>query len=300
MSLNDGTFRAIFVVIMLSSAWYYALIHNHFNLKSAIASKNVLITGASSGIGEQLAYHCSKLKANLVLTSDSRDKLLQVAENCKKLGAPKVEIFVADMTESKNRHHLIDTIRKSFNDKLDYLLLNHAMDSTSYWNGTEKNKTFLEQSFQANFMSYVDIASMSLPLLQHSNGHIGVVSSGCGHLGCPRLAHYSAAKLALHGFFSSWRQELQNAKISVSITLCILGSTSFETSDDYKQGLKRFLAPENVAVSTDDAATAILENVVERKYDMYYPKTLLLTVVLRHLFPKAIEDFFGKLALQGP
>lgn len=70
--------------------------------------QTILITGASSGIGQQVAYEAAQAGANLVLCARRIDRLEQVKRSCKKLGAQHVTIFSLDIGKPENIDELID------------------------------------------------------------------------------------------------------------------------------------------------------------------------------------------------
>ncbi|XP_023620412.1 hydroxysteroid 11-beta-dehydrogenase 1-like protein [Myotis lucifugus] len=64
---------------------------------ASLQGARVLLTGASAGVGEELAYHYARLGSHLVLTAHTEVFLQKVVGNCRKLGAPKVFFIAADM-----------------------------------------------------------------------------------------------------------------------------------------------------------------------------------------------------------
>ncbi|GAB6023699.1 hypothetical protein CHUAL_008460 [Chamberlinius hualienensis] len=283
-----------FAVVIIASSLYLLLTYSNFNPEEALKGKNVVVTGASSGIGEQLAYQYAKAKANILLTARREKELNKVAEKCRKLGATKVEIVMADMSEVADRDRLLKETEKHFGKNLDYLILNHAIFPMRFWTGGKDNMTFLQKSFQINFESYVDLATRSLSSLQKNEGHIGIVSAGCAKFSCPRLSTYAASKAALHGFFSAWRQELRFKSIPVSITLCVLGLIDTEASMSQVEGNAGVIAPDTLAESADSTAAAIIESVAQKRYEMYFPKFISIFITLNNFLGEAFENFGAK------
>ncbi|XP_069914805.1 hydroxysteroid 11-beta-dehydrogenase 1-like protein isoform X1 [Oryctolagus cuniculus] len=69
---------------------------DHFD-PASLQGARVLLTGASAGVGEELAYHYARLGSHLVLTAHTEALLQKVVGNCRKLGAAKIFYFAADM-----------------------------------------------------------------------------------------------------------------------------------------------------------------------------------------------------------
>ncbi|GAB6023698.1 hypothetical protein CHUAL_008459 [Chamberlinius hualienensis] len=279
-----------FVVVILASSLYLLLSYSNFKPEEALRGKNVVVTGGSSGIGEQLAYQYAKAKANIIITARRERELNKVAEKCRQLGATKVNIVVADMSIVADRDRLLKETEKHFGKNLDYLILNHAIFPTSFFTGGADEMKFLNHHLEINFASYVDLATRSVSLLEKNEGHIGIVNAVCFKMSCPKLATHAASKGALYGFFTAWRQELRYRNIPVSITMCILSLIDTEEAMKQIKGTEVLIKPHNVAVSADSAATAIIESVALKRYEMYFPKYMLFLFTLREFFVKPFDD----------
>uniref|UniRef100_A0A8C0GAE3 Hydroxysteroid 11-beta-dehydrogenase 1-like protein n=1 Tax=Chelonoidis abingdonii TaxID=106734 RepID=A0A8C0GAE3_CHEAB len=186
----------------------------------SISGARVLLTGASTGIGEQMAYHYSRFGAEIVLTARRGTLLQKVMEKCLQLGAKKVFYIQADMSSPQAPEEVMHFALQKLVG-LDHLVLNH-IGGTPFrmWDGDVEHTRWL---MQVNFLSYVALASAALPILAESKGSLIVVSSLTGKISTPFTTSYSATKFALDGFFSSLRHELAMQKQDVCITLCILG-----------------------------------------------------------------------------
>ncbi len=164
-----------------------------------VKGKNVVITGASTGIGEQLAYHYAQLGANIVITARREQQLQQVIEKCKGIGTENGKYFYVplDMLDKEAPLKLV-LYAESVLAGIDYVVLNHIVPyNLGKWIGSQENFTSLERAFSVNFNSYVSIASHAMGHLELSNGSIIVVSSIVGRCPGPYLAPYAATKHAL-------------------------------------------------------------------------------------------------------
>jgi len=253
-----------------------------------IRDKRVLITGASQGIGEQLAYLYSKLGARVVITARREDVLKSVAKKCKKLGARQIEIVAADMANATDRSKVVDHVQKHLGG-LDHLILNHALLVQGWWLGTPGNVSTLETTFKVNYMSYVDMASKTLDMLTSSRGNIGIVSSGFGEFGTPRTTVYSSCKFALHGFFSALRQELIVRNKLVSVTLVVLGPISSDSFMSMRSSEFPHM-PLGLLATPLEAAGVILESVAMRCYKVRYNGFTRLMLFCNELWPGFFED----------
>lgn len=91
---------------------------------ASLQGARVLLTGASAGVGEELAYHYARLGSHLVLTAHTEALLQKVVGNCRKLGAPKVFYIAADMASPEVPGRVVQFALDMLGG-LDYLVLNH-------------------------------------------------------------------------------------------------------------------------------------------------------------------------------
>jgi len=266
-----------------------------------IKDKRVLITGSSSGIGEDLAYQYSKLGARVFITARRASFLEKVAKKCKELGAKQVEVLASDMGLAEDRNKLVAEVKKRFGG-LDHLILNHAILTPGLWLGTKENMTALDNLMNVNFVSFVDLASLALPMLQESKGQIGIVSAAAGKFALAGMAVYSTTKFAMNGFFSALRQELLFRNTGVSVTTCIIGPVKTDIVKLSEEKEKEFIDNlgygYDIRASPEDTAYAIMAGVANRQYEIYYGKLAYWMVAIHKIFPGGFEDMMGKMFLK--
>ncbi|NWJ02988.1 DHI1L protein, partial [Crypturellus undulatus] len=247
-----------------------------FNPES-LSGARVLLTGASAGIGEQMAYHYARFGAEIVLTARREAVLQKVMEKCLKLGAKKVFYITADMSSSSEPEKVVHFAVQKLGG-LDYLVLNHiGMTPFQMWDGDVEHTRWL---MQVNFFSYVALATAALPTLEENKGSLIVVSSLTGKIPTPFTTSYSATKFALDGFFGSLRHELAMQKKNVFITLCILGLIDTDMALEKTRG-KVYLAASPAA----EAALAIIRGGAMRTQETFYPWWLEYVCRIRDWFP---------------
>eukprot|EP00058_Branchiostoma_floridae_P025903 XP_002611393.1 hypothetical protein BRAFLDRAFT_73210 [Branchiostoma floridae] len=197
----------------------------------SLRGATVVITGCSTGIGEEMAYQYARLGAKILITARRENRLKEVVAKAVSLGAQEAHYVAGDMGKAEDCERTIQTAREKFG-RLDYLVLNH--DGSSVKNLHEKfgkeeswdddpDMDFFVDYLKINLVSYVRLASLALPLLKESSGHIVVMSGIHGKVPFPTLAWGSAVKFGLDGFFSSLRVELMKAGQDVSVTLALVG-----------------------------------------------------------------------------
>jgi len=277
------------IILLLALVAYYILKPDGFD-PASVRNKRVLITGASAGIGEQLAYEYAKLGARIVLTARRAKVLEEVVLKCKKLGATKVDSVAADMANPDDRSRVVRETQTLLGG-LDHLILNHAFYDMHWWTGSAENMTTLRKYLDINFLAYVDLTSKALPMLMVSKGNIGVVSSVLGKIGSVEFVPYATTKFAIQGFFSSYRQELMYKETGISVTLCILGLIDTDTAMNLHAEVHPGSDFSSIAGSANEAAVAILKGVTTEKYEIYYPRFASVIVNLHKVIPGYLEDF---------
>ena len=194
------------------------------NLKK-FEQKNILITGASSGIGEAMAILLAHTSANLFITGRNRERLAVVREKCDELRQNALgktnlpyhatQLFVVDFSDMDSINTFVSAITK---DKItfDYLILNAGVSQRALTFETDfsVDRAIMETNF---FGPVYLIKKLSGMLLSGKPVHIAVTSSISGLFGFPLRSAYSASKHAVFGFFESL--ELENKHINVTFLI---------------------------------------------------------------------------------
>ncbi|XP_061475700.1 hydroxysteroid 11-beta-dehydrogenase 1-like protein [Rhineura floridana] len=244
----------------------------------SLSGARVLVTGASDGIGEQMAYHYAQFGAQIVLTARREEVLQKVMEKCLELGAKKAVYFPADMASPPESEKLVQFALKHLGG-LDYVVLNHiGYNPAQMWRGQMDH---LRSLMQVNFLSYVAIASAALPALTKSKGSLIVISSLLGRIPAPFSTSYSATKFALEGFFGSLRNELIMQKKEVTVTLCVLGLIDTASALNNTRDIVNLKA-----APASGAALAIVKGGATHAMEVFYPWTVELVCRIRDWFPR--------------
>ncbi|KAM5237818.1 11-beta-hydroxysteroid dehydrogenase 1 [Ctenodactylus gundi] len=272
-------------ILVLFLAYYYYSANEEFR-PEMLQGKRVIVTGASKGIGKEIAYHLAKMGAHIVVTARSKEALQEVVAHCLELGAASAHYIAGTMEDMTFAEQFVAKAGEIMGG-LDVLILNHITYTPMRIFHDEVHQ--VRKSMEVNFHSYVVLSVAALPMLKQSSGSIAVISSMAGKIPYPLIAPYSASKFALDGFFSSIRKEYSLTKVNVSITLCVLGLIDTETamaatSEKYS----------SQAAPKEECALEIIKATALRQEELYYDSSSLTLLLLGNPGRKIMEFLAGR------
>ena len=249
-----------------------------------LKGKVVWITGASSGIGEELAYALAREGSFLVLSARNKEKLEQVKVKCLESTA-KCWVNQVDLSGNQQLDAVVKTVLVQ-TGRIDVLINNAGRSQRSLAKETppEIDRNIME----LNFFSVVELMKLVLPqMLKNGSGHIVVVSSISGKLGFPMRTAYSASKHALQGYFESLRTELTNDNIKVTIVSPGRIKTNISVNALTKDGSPYNRMDEGQAngMNTALCAAKIVKAIKKERKELLVGKTEILMVHIRRFLP---------------
>eukprot|EP01103_Thecamoeba_quadrilineata_P010598 TRINITY_DN2329_c0_g2_i1.p1 TRINITY_DN2329_c0_g2~~TRINITY_DN2329_c0_g2_i1.p1 ORF type:complete len:213 (+),score=36.89 TRINITY_DN2329_c0_g2_i1:37-639(+) len=168
--------------------------------KKTFFSKTVIITGATSGIGEQLAYQYAKQNSNLLLSGRRIDRLKQVARHCKSLGANQSNYLIGDLSQNSDNKSLIDTAISLYGG-IDLLILNAGVNTRHRIEDIPFPPTQeIEDMININLWSCVNLTTLSLPYLRERKGSVALISSDVALEPVAKRSLYAATKRGVQAF----------------------------------------------------------------------------------------------------
>ncbi len=198
--------------------------------------KCVVVTGASSGIGEALAREYAALGARVVLGARQEDKLTQIVADIKAAGG-EASYSVVDVVKPEECEALINCAVTNYG-AIDVLICNAGLSMRALFDDVELD--VLHRLMDVNFWGTVNCAKYALPYIQATRGSIVGVSSVAGLHGLPARTGYSASKYAMTGFLETIR--IENLKKGVRVMIACPGFTASNvrfsalTADGKSQG----------------------------------------------------------------
>ncbi|KAK3043224.1 hypothetical protein RJ639_002467 [Escallonia herrerae] len=270
-----------------------------------LTGKVVLITGASSGIGEHLAYEYARRGACLALAARRENRLREVADNAREIGAPDVIAVRADVANVDDCKRFVEQSVNHFG-RLDHLVNNAGITSVSMFDDTDDVTIFkaIMETFEfalacssqdVNFWGTVYTTRFAAPHLRSSGGKIIVLSSSASWLPMPRMSFYNASKAAIAQFFETLRVEMPE----VHITLVTPGFIESElTQGKYlNRGGKLILDQEMRDVQVglipvqrvEECAKAIVSRAARGERYVTEPKWFRVTYFWKLFCPELVE-----------
>lgn len=217
-----------------------------------LRGKNVVITGASSGIGRATALEMARRGADVVLAARRAERLEEVAAECRARGVRAVAV-PADVTKPEDCRRLIDAA-----GEIDVLVNNAGFAVLGPIAGLPLAE--LREMMDTNYFGAVHCTQAALPgMLARGSGTIVNVGSITGLMGFARMGGYCATKFALVGFTEALRDEVMGR--GVRVALVCPGTTETEFFVRAERGaipgasrLMPGVKPERVARAVCDAA----------------------------------------------
>jgi len=260
----------------------------------SIKNQVVWITGASSGIGEALAYAMSVQGTKLILSSRRVAELERVRNNC--AHPNNVHILPLDLTDSASLEAKVPTAIALFGH-IDIMVHNGGISQRALV--AETDIAVHREVMELNYFSYIILTKALLPhFIGRGSGYFVVTSSIMGKIGTPMRAAYAAAKHALHGYFDSLRAEVDKQNIKVTI----LTPGYIRTPISVISGDGSFLIGKSEQIggglAADKAARQIIKAIQNETYEPYIGKfigeerlALFVKRFMPGLFTKLISRF---------
>jgi short-subunit dehydrogenase len=256
----------------------------------------VAITGASKGIGAELARQLAAKGAKLVLAARHAKELEAVAEECRKLGAAVVTVR-ADVAEERDCQAIVAGAVLAYG-RLDTLVNNAGM---SMWARFEeiRDVSVLERIMRVNYMGAVYCTRHALPCLRESRGRIVGISSLAGRTGVPTRTGYAASKHAMTGFFDSLRIELAGSGVTVTMVYPGFVSTGLRENATGPDGRPIMVSPvrEGEVMTVEDCARRIVRAIERREREVVMTARGKMGLWLK-LFAPGLVDRIARRAIE--
>jgi hypothetical protein len=174
----------------------------------------VIITGASSGIGEAAASLLAENGMRVVLAARRKERLLQLAEKIRTDGGEALPV-VTDLSDSSLIQNLVERTLTAYG-RID-ILINNAGMARHLWLDEQNINTDIQNQLQVNLIGMIQLTRLVLPgMIAAGSGHIIHISSVASWVGIPTYSIYNASKFGSRGFMAGLRRELRGTGVTVS------------------------------------------------------------------------------------
>ncbi|HOO09996.1 MAG TPA: SDR family oxidoreductase [Cyclobacteriaceae bacterium] len=257
-------------------------------------NKVAWITGASSGIGEALAYELSRRGARLVLSARRKEELEKVKGNCGLSVQDNIKILPLDLSAANTLQLSAAAAIQAFG-RIDLLINNGGVSQRSL--AMETSLEVDRKVMEVNYFGTIAITKFLLPqFLKQKGGHIAVVTSLTGKFGTPYRSGYAAAKHALHGFFDSLRAELWKENIKVTLIAPGFVQTKISVSALTGDGsrLNEMDEAQRNGMPVAKAAKQIANGIARQKNEVYIGGREVLGAYVKRFFPGLFNKIIRK------
>ena len=266
--------------------------------KSHFLQKAVIITGASAGIGRELALMLAEQGAWLALAARNAEKLEEVAAQCRQRGVKAVVVPI-DVTEQSQCRNLIERTVAEYS-RIDVLINNAGI---SMWARFDEisDLSLIEQIMRVNYFGSVYCTHYALPFLKQTQGRIVGISSLTGKTGVPTRSGYAASKHAMAGFFDTLRIELADYGVSVTMIYPGFVATEVRQRAFAMDGKPLGISPvrEDKVMTVDTCARLIVKAAAQRKRELVMTLRGKLGMWLKLIAPGLVDRIARKAIEKG-
>lgn len=254
-----------------------------------LKGKIIVITGASSGVGEQLAVQAAKLGGIPVLLARTEERLHTLQCKLEKEYRTSCYSYKLDVTKEEQVQDVFDRIAKEVG-YIDVLVNNAGFGKFLSFEDASLDE--VKAMFDVNVFGVVACIKAVLPaMVERNSGHIINIASMAGKIATPKSSAYAATKHAIIGLSNSLRMELAATNIKVTVVNPGPIHTNFfkiaDRSGKYEESVQRILLkPEYVAAE-------ILKTIWKYKRELQLPRWMGIGPVAFALFPRTFEVIAG-------
>lgn len=250
-----------------------------------LKGKNIVITGASGGIGAKMARLCATSGANLVLLARSIDKLTQLKAELEAEHQVRVDVYELDVSDTDQVQEVFRQIFATV-ENVDILVNNAGFGIFREAHAASLDE--IKRMFEVNVIGLMACTSMVLPKMRERRfGQIINIASQAGKIATPKSSVYSATKHAVLGYSNALRMELSDYNIQVTtVNPGPIATNFFNIADEqgtYVKNVQRFmLQPEFVA-------RKVVGSMLTNTREINLPRWMNMGSVVYVLFPRLFE-----------
>lgn len=271
-----------------------------FKTMSSVIFQNkvVIVTGASSGIGEATAFEFARNGSKVMLAARSEERLRQIVEDIRLKGG-EASYMVTDVTIEDDCKRLVEQCVAVYGT-VDILINNAGISMRAAFEDVDIK--VLHRVMDVNFWGTVNCTKYAIPYLVANKGVLVGVSSVAGIHGLPGRTGYSASKFAMHGFLETVRIEYLKSGLHVMVIVPGFISTQIRkhalTADGSQQGSTPRV--EEKMDTPEYVAKWILKGILKKKRNKLLSWEGKSTAILRPILPEFVDKAYYKAMAKEP
>jgi short-subunit dehydrogenase len=256
-------------------------------MKKLFKDKVVVVTGASSGIGEAIAREFALNGSRVVLAARTESKLSEIAKEINDSGGEAIFVRTDVSIEADCKQLIQKSIEKY--GRIDILVNNAGLSMRAAFHDVDIK--VLHRLMNVNFWGTVYCTKYALPYLLESKGSLIGISSVAGFHGLPGRTGYSASKFAIHGFLETIR--IENLKKGLHVMIIAPGFTSTEirkhalTATGQEQGESP--RDERALMSPGYVAKWVLKGIRKKKRNKLLTWDGRFTALFQRIVPEVVD-----------
>ncbi|GMQ24397.1 SDR family oxidoreductase [Algoriphagus sp. oki45] len=249
--------------------------------------KVVIITGATSGIGEACAEVFGREGAKIAITGRNPQKLAQTALKLRSKNIEVLSILADAGSEADNQRMATKTL--AHYGRIDILINNAGISMRALFQDLDLE--VFRKVMDTNFWGTVYATKFCLPAILESKGSIIGISSINGYRGTPARTAYTASKYAMNGFFESLRTEVMKKGVHVLVVAPGFTSSNIRNTALTADGSSQGESPrdESKMMTSEEVAEHILKATLKRKRDIVLTTQGKLAVFLNKWMPGILD-----------
>lgn len=238
----------------------------------------ILITGASNGIGKQLAIDFAARGAIVAGCGRSIARLKETLKEVRR-ASPTSVMIGCDVSDAEQVRGMVGKVLEDYG-KIDILINNAGIGMRRPF--VETSMETIETITRTNYLGALYCAHEVLPsMIARGRGHIVNISSGAGKIGTLNMAAYCGSKFALNGWSESLYHELK--PLGINVTLVCPGPVQTDFSRDFRDTVPK--APPERIVSAAAVCQEVIKAIEKNKFEVVMPRWLALLDALRRHAP---------------
>lgn len=260
-----------------------------------LEDKVIWLTGASSGIGEEMAYQLSAKGAKLILSSRRVEELERVKRECKGKNADDIRIVALDLSDAASLASKAEQALEQYG-YIDILINNGGISQRALVQDTSMD--VYRRIMEVDYFAPIQLSKLVLPsMLERNFGQHVVITSATGIISTPLRSAYAAAKHALHGFYDALHAEVYDDNVRVTL-ICpgfIKTNVSYNALTGNGKAQNKHDEEISKGLTPQKAVNKIIHAIEQRKEEVYFGGTKeMLAIRLKRfspsLFAKALRN----------